>query len=467
MNEVYEAMRGSRKAHAHHRERRMTITYEIHEAMSARERIERKCEGMLNKEVVGQNITIRRRAQGMTQKELADMLHISYQAVSQWESGKSLPTTEMLYNLAQTLDVTMESLLSNVHKENLDISYRDSGLDVIKMYRVKQNIHDLITKSDAIVQANYNEPIFWKADTTGMKEPLYVTSTVVPGSKARFAREQGFDREICADMTASAVNIMCCTGANPLLFEAQIVCGDMDETLLEDMAKSIKAACEKDGILFGGMLVGAQPINFRFGEYELSGAITGICEKEDIFTGSRLRAGDVLIAMRKDGIDAITYPYIRIMLDRKPELLSARLNKDQSFVEALLQPMTSYKRVLDELKQAGMLHGAFRVTNSVIKDNAYLNIPRELIAGIDLNTVSIPPLYRFIDKQGMIGHKFFPYRFSFGVGMIAAVPKEKAGKALSMIRRYHEGYVIGSIDKNTDKREARVKAMGKIKWPDQ
>ena len=44
---------------------------------------------MLNKENIGKRIAFYRREKGITQRGLADELHISYQAVSKWESGVS------------------------------------------------------------------------------------------------------------------------------------------------------------------------------------------------------------------------------------------------------------------------------------------------------------------------------------------------------------------------------------------
>ena len=67
---------------------------------------------LLNKEEIGKRIAFFRKEKGITQRELADLLHISYQAVSKWESGKSLPTVEMLYEISNLLHVTADMLLN-------------------------------------------------------------------------------------------------------------------------------------------------------------------------------------------------------------------------------------------------------------------------------------------------------------------------------------------------------------------
>ena len=46
---------------------------------------------MLNMERVGRKISELRRERNMTQMELADQMGISFQAVSNWERGNSMP----------------------------------------------------------------------------------------------------------------------------------------------------------------------------------------------------------------------------------------------------------------------------------------------------------------------------------------------------------------------------------------
>ena len=50
---------------------------------------------------IGQYIQHLRKAAGMTQKELAEKLNISFQAVSKWENGDTLPDTGILLDLCE------------------------------------------------------------------------------------------------------------------------------------------------------------------------------------------------------------------------------------------------------------------------------------------------------------------------------------------------------------------------------
>lgn len=57
-------------------------------------------------------IAERRKQLNMTQKELAQKLHVSAQAVSKWERGLSFPDVSLLEPLAQQLDLTVSEVLS-------------------------------------------------------------------------------------------------------------------------------------------------------------------------------------------------------------------------------------------------------------------------------------------------------------------------------------------------------------------
>ena len=50
---------------------------------------------------IGKNIALLRRAKGLTQAELGDLLGVSNQAVSKWESEMSMPDVLLLPEIAK------------------------------------------------------------------------------------------------------------------------------------------------------------------------------------------------------------------------------------------------------------------------------------------------------------------------------------------------------------------------------
>ncbi len=61
---------------------------------------------------IGRYIQRLRKSAGMTQKELAEKLNISFQAVSKWENGDALPDTGLLLELCDALNTTVDKLLN-------------------------------------------------------------------------------------------------------------------------------------------------------------------------------------------------------------------------------------------------------------------------------------------------------------------------------------------------------------------
>lgn len=60
---------------------------------------------------IGKNIKRLRSEKKMTQNELSERLNISYQAVSKWERGVSLPDVSLLIDLANILETTTDNIL--------------------------------------------------------------------------------------------------------------------------------------------------------------------------------------------------------------------------------------------------------------------------------------------------------------------------------------------------------------------
>ncbi|MBQ8402329.1 MAG: helix-turn-helix transcriptional regulator, partial [Clostridia bacterium] len=56
---------------------------------------------MTDRTTIGQNIAALRKQAGLTQTELADKLHVSHQAISQWERAETLPDILTLPALAE------------------------------------------------------------------------------------------------------------------------------------------------------------------------------------------------------------------------------------------------------------------------------------------------------------------------------------------------------------------------------
>jgi len=68
----------------------------------------------------GNNLRMIRKEKGITQEELADMLDVSRQAVSKWESEGGYPETDKLIVLAKKLGVSLDYLMDNMPEEAVE-----------------------------------------------------------------------------------------------------------------------------------------------------------------------------------------------------------------------------------------------------------------------------------------------------------------------------------------------------------
>lgn len=66
---------------------------------------------MFNMKKVGRKIALLRKEKDLTQMELADMLNISYQAVSNWERGETMPDISKLPEIALILNTSIDNML--------------------------------------------------------------------------------------------------------------------------------------------------------------------------------------------------------------------------------------------------------------------------------------------------------------------------------------------------------------------
>lgn len=75
-------------------------------------------------------ISKRRKELGLTQQELADKLFVSGKVISKWETGKSVPDTSILVELANVLEISLDELLKS-GKEGTEQSIKTAVADKV------------------------------------------------------------------------------------------------------------------------------------------------------------------------------------------------------------------------------------------------------------------------------------------------------------------------------------------------
>ncbi len=95
---------------------------------------------------LGEKLAGARKSAGLTQRELAEKLTVSRQAVAKWESNGGMPDIENLRRLSKLLNVSIDYLLDD--GKTLDFSVMREGIDLDKYVNSGTNSKRRYTKSD-------------------------------------------------------------------------------------------------------------------------------------------------------------------------------------------------------------------------------------------------------------------------------------------------------------------------------
>lgn len=86
---------------------------------------------MLNVEQLGIKIASLRKQNGLSQEKLAEMLHISPQAISRWENGHTIPETLLLPVLSQIFNCSIDEIIMPAY--SLDPEIEDKRTNVLEL----------------------------------------------------------------------------------------------------------------------------------------------------------------------------------------------------------------------------------------------------------------------------------------------------------------------------------------------
>lgn len=105
---------------------------------------------------LARNIKVLREQQNLTQEQLATALNISFQAVSKWENGVTVPDTLMIPKIAQYFGIAIDDLFRQEMK-----FYRNDAIKLLAVYEQSWNQDDFI-RADAefkklFESGNYNQ----------------------------------------------------------------------------------------------------------------------------------------------------------------------------------------------------------------------------------------------------------------------------------------------------------------------
>jgi phosphoribosylformylglycinamidine cyclo-ligase len=271
----------------------------------------------------------------------------------------------------------------------------------------------------------------------GLKEPVLVSSVDGVGTKLKVHFGLKSHSLPGQDIVNHCCNDILVQGARPLFFLDYLATGRLESGVLEAVVEGMAQACrENDCVLIGGETA-EMPGMYHEGEYDISGTIVGVVERDEIIDGKKIVPGTVVFGMPSTGLHTNGYSLARKAL---LEAGGYKLDSKESGIngtigEALAVPHRSYYRSLMDLVHAKKLQGLVHITGSGFQGNIPRILPKGVSVQINRSAWKVPEIFNLIQRSGNVEREEMYNTFNMGIGMlIFAAPSE-----IAEIRRHLEG----------------------------
>jgi len=400
---------------------------------------------MLDNKKIASYIASKRKLKGLTQQQVADALNISFQAVSKWENGTAYPTIELLYALSELFGVTTDEILRATDSDEIGLTYTQAGVNVSYTDTMKSEMAEYLSSSNPRVLNGLGSfASLYDIKFDDIPNPVLVLKSEEPGSKQKLALKYGYTESICHDLINHLVNDIIVMGAKPLAALDTIVCGNAEGDTIKALVKGISEACRQNECDLVGGETSIQPRVVENSTYVLSASIAGIVERGMIIDGSKIQAGDKVIAVASNGLHTNGYSLVRFLMDKMPQIQNEKI-AGEPFIDVIMKPHTPYYKCVKDLFGKRVIRGMAHITGGGIEGNLSRIIPKGLSSKIDLSKIIVPPIFKYIKGQGNIAECEMLSTFNCGVGLVIIVNAEAKDMVLDEVSKFYDCYAIGEV----------------------
>ncbi len=279
---------------------------------------------------------------------------------------------------------------------------------------------------------------------------MLVSGTDGVGTKLRLAMQLQKHDTIGIDLVAMCVNDLVVGGAEPLFFLDYYATGKLNVDVAAQVVDGIGAGCEQAGCSLVGGETAEMPGMYEGDDYDLAGFCVGVAERSEIIDGSRVQAGDVLLALGSSGPHSNGYSLIRKIL----EVSNADLNQtvaDVTLADALMAPTRIYVKNLLQLVREVDVRALSHITGGGLPENIPRVLPDGMVAAIDTDSWQLPPVFQWLKDAGGVASEEMYRTFNCGVGMVVCIPANQRELALDTLNALGEKvWQVGIIEASDD-----------------
>jgi phosphoribosylformylglycinamidine cyclo-ligase len=291
-------------------------------------------------------------------------------------------------------------------------TYEQAGVSLAKAEDVVARLREAVesTRTPAVVGGLGAFAGLYALD----ERRLLAASTDGVGTKLILARRAGRLRWAGRDLAAHCINDVLTTGAEPLFFMDYAAAAALDLAEVAELVAGAADVCREAGCAILGGETAEMPDVYRDGELDFAGTCVGLVDREALVDGSRVRAGDAVLGLPSAGLHANGFTLVR------------RLVGDGAFdADMLLPPTVCYLHDVRRLRKRCDVRALAHVTGGGIPGNLARVLPDGLGAVIDTASWQRPPVFRWLDEQGVPADEQWRV-FNLGIGYCAVVPAADA-----------------------------------------
>jgi phosphoribosylformylglycinamidine cyclo-ligase len=273
----------------------------------------------------------------------------------------------------------------------------------------------------------------------GYSQPVLVASTDGVGTKLLVAVEAGRLGTIGIDLVAMCADDVVCQGAEPLFFLDYQVWGQLDPTAVTEVMGGIADGCRQAGCAIIGGELAEHPGQLPVGEFDLSGFVVGVVERQRILGPggpNPPREGDALVGLHSGGLRSNGYSLVRRALLVEA---SRRLGEEawpgagQSLADELLRPSLIYTQAVLALVPRFDVHGVAHITGGGLTGNVPRALTADVDAVLDRGTWPVPRIFPEVQKAARIDDREMARTFNMGLGMVVVLPASEAFEAVAFL----------------------------------
>ncbi len=332
------------------------------------------------------------------------------------------------------------------------MDYKFAGVDVEAGYKSVELMREHVKstfRKEVLADLGGFGGLFSLAKAKDMEDPVLVSGTDGVGTKLKLAFLMDKHDTIGIDAVAMCVNDIICSGAEPLFFLDYIACGKNFPEKIALIVKGVAEGCRAAGASLIGGETAEMPGFYPVDEYDLAGFAVGILDKANVIDGSKTNEGDTLIGIASSGIHSNGYSLVRKVFDVSGNTVKQYIDElGMTLGEALLTPTKIYVKSVLELIKNVNVKGISNITGGGFIENIPRMLPKGFKAVIEEGTWPVFPVFELLRQKGDIEKMSMYNTFNMGIGMVVAVDKNDAEKAVKILEKQGEkAYVIGEVTK--------------------